>query len=238
MVRSTVNPGGVPLDDECGDAAACALLRIGQRHDDGEVRAGDSAYPDLAAVDDPVRPLLHGTGRHARRIAPGPRLRYGDGGMGLAAGIGFHVEPLLPLVGHGEQHVEVGRVGREHERRDRAAEFLVDADQRRGRQVHAADLLGRVERPQAELPAFPEERAAFLGAQRELPAGGFACEHDLLQRHEFVVDELGHQLAQHHMFLHEVERHHLAPFGFRGYTGKGHRPRHPAGAECLLEWTG
>ena len=49
----------VLVHDEGRDAAARALLRVGHRHDDHEVRARHAAHPDLAPVDDPAaaRPL-------------------------------------------------------------------------------------------------------------------------------------------------------------------------------------
>ena len=192
---------GALVDQEGGDAAPGAERGVGHRHGDGEVGLGDAADPDLAAVDHPVVAVLHRPGLHAGRIAAGARLGNGDGRAGEARGIGFEVLLALLGIGRGQQHVQVGRVRREGERHAGVADLLVDADEGDGGQVGAAHLLRHVERPQAEILALLEEPGVLLVVERRRLPRGEAFEDVLLKRHQFVADELLHQLPQHPMLF-------------------------------------
>ena len=77
-----LDAGRIHVDQESGDAATCALLRIGDREHLGEVgivRAGDEA---LDAVDDVVVAIAHRGRAHGGGIGAGIGL-----GLGEAAGL-------------------------------------------------------------------------------------------------------------------------------------------------------
>ena len=100
-------------------------------------------------------------------IAAGAGLGDRDRGDHPPLDIGLHVFSLLRLGADRLQHAQVRRVRRQDERHAGPAEFLVDRGHGAGRQVVTAEVLGRVEAPQAQI--LRDRPQPLASARRSVP---------------------------------------------------------------------
>ena len=173
------------VDQEQRDAAARALLAVGQGHHDDVV--GDVAVADevLAAVEDPAVALQSGGGRDRRRVGARAGLGDGHGADLVAAHRGPQV--ALGLVGvAGQQH----RIDLAEDAADQGVGGLAELllDQAHGDVVEpaAAAGLGHVHGEQAELLRLAAHARQGLGRHVAEPLGL------VLERLHLLGDEAAH----------------------------------------------
>ena len=186
---------------------------------------GGSGDPDLAAIDYPVVAVALGPRRHAGRIAAGAGLGDADGRDRLAAHVGLEIGDPLALVHGGAQHPQVRAVGRQGVGGDGPPQLLLDADHGQRRQVGPADVLGRVQAPEAEAARHLVEALVLVRAEPQAVAGSFAFQHLALEWQELVADEPRHEILEHPMFLGELEIHAASFPAPTSITAR--RPSHP-----------
>ena len=202
--------GSVTIHDEGGDATTGTQRRVGDRHQDGEIGRRDAGHPDLATVDHPMVPVFHGPGAHGAGVAASVGFRDGNGGLGLALGVGLKVLLALLQAGHRVEHVQVRGVRWELKRRDGAGQALVDGQHHPRRQPRPADLWRGVERPQPELAAQIEQRLLLLLGQLERLPSGLAGQHHPFEGHQPLVHEPLDQFEQHLLLVGEHVDHLVA----------------------------
>ncbi|MNU94666.1 hypothetical protein D3C71_846550 [compost metagenome] len=202
---------GVAVDDERRDGWAPHLGLVRDGHDDGPVRARGAADPDLAAIENPVVAVAHGARRHGRRVGARAGLRNGDGRNRLSACVRGQVGGALRVVGGGQQHPQIGRVGGQLVGRDGLAEFFVHPDHRHHRQVEALHFGGRIEAPQATGLRHGVQPRVLVGRQLPRFTGGLPLQQGRFQRQQVFAHEAGDKLLERLVFGVEFEIHSGTP---------------------------
>ncbi|MNP20319.1 hypothetical protein D3C76_1128860 [compost metagenome] len=179
--------------------APVVLVGVGDGEDDGEIGVAGMADEMLAAVDDEVVTLAHGTGLDGVGIGAGARLGESEAVDLLALHAGQQVVvDLLVLAGHEDfrwprdEHVQgPGHLGQ------------LALDQRLGQvvQATAADFLGHVE----GIEPGGDGLAADLRSQ--LGRHGIGAVHRLLMGQQLLGDKAAYRFHQHFLFLGQLEIH-------------------------------
>ena len=145
--------GRIHVDEEHGQAAARALLRIGGGHELQEVRALGVRDEPLVAVDHVTVALPHRGGAHSARI--GARI-----GLGLRKCRGFftaqdrmQIAILLLRVERKQDgaHLRSKNSGAARRQRNRPGELFVDDGESQQTQILAAQVCRHFEQPQSKL---------------------------------------------------------------------------------------
>ncbi len=191
-------PAHVPIHQERrGPAAAGALLPVGDRYHDGEVRLVAVGDEGLLSIEDPVVAVLARAHLDVRGVRPGSRLGDCEAGDALTLDGGDQVLLLLVLIAQIE---DVVCLAAEPERHKRVADLGPDQRLHNGGQVHPAVLLRSGQSPEAESPRLVLELAQLVAGEAWL-VSALATQHLVLERDDLFADERPRGFADRFLFV-------------------------------------